>query len=83
MKKFNPAALAMAVGLLQVLLVLLVVIFAGLFEYAKDLLNLMSTLYFGLDTTFSGIIVGMFWAFVDGFVAGAIIAWLYNYFARE
>ena len=32
----------------------------------------------GLCPTFLGGIIGAIWAFIDGAIAGAIIAWVYN-----
>ena len=40
----------------------------------------LSELFIGFGPTFVGAIAGMVWAFVDGFVAGLLIAWLYNSF---
>jgi hypothetical protein len=32
----------------------------------------------GFSRSLGGAIVGMIWGFVDGFIAGALLAWLYN-----
>ena len=57
--------------------------FASLFGYGADLVDVISKLYFGYGTSFSGIITGTFWGLVDGFIAGALFAWIYNYFAEK
>jgi hypothetical protein len=35
----------------------------------------------GFSRSIGGAIVGMIWGFVDGFIGGALLAWLYNRFA--
>jgi membrane associated rhomboid family serine protease len=38
----------------------------------------LSSLYIGYGPTFVGAIAGAVWAFVDGLIAGVLIAWFYN-----
>lgn len=35
----------------------------------------------GFSRSVGGAIVGLIWGFVDGFIGGALLAWLYNRFA--
>ncbi len=37
---------------------------------------------FDYGPTLAGAFVGMLWAFVDGYIAGIVIAWIYNRLAR-
>jgi hypothetical protein len=47
------------------------------------LVTVLSSLYIGYSPTFLGGIIGGIWAFVDGAIAGAIIAWVYNLVAKK
>ena len=38
--------------------------------------------YRGYNMTVVGSFFGLIWAFVDGFIGGAIFAWLYNWLSR-
>lgn len=48
--------------------------------YAQDFLNVMASVYPGYHATASvgQVIVGALYGIVDGAIAGAIFAWLYN-----
>ncbi len=45
------------------------------------LVDVLSSVYVGYASTFLGGLIGGAWAFVDGFVAGLLLAFLYNVFA--
>jgi fructose-specific phosphotransferase system IIC component len=53
---------------------------ATFFGWGVELAGVLASLYIGFSPTFVGTIAGAVWAFVDGFVAGIMIAWLYNKF---
>ena len=50
--------------------------------YGKAFLEVMSSVYPGYKTvgTFGSVIVGTLYALVDGAIAGALFAWIYNAF---
>ena len=43
-----------------------------------DLIYTLGTWFLGFDATPLGSAAGGLWAFIDGFIVGAIIAWVYN-----
>ncbi len=51
--------------------------------YGQGLLDLMASLYPGYSATpsFGQVLIGTLYGLVDGAVAGAVFAWLYNTFA--
>jgi membrane protease YdiL (CAAX protease family) len=53
-------------------------------SYGQQFLQTMASAYPGYHATRSiaEVIVGTLYGFVDGFIAGAVLAWLYNQFAR-
>jgi hypothetical protein len=40
--------------------------------------TIIGRVYPGFGISPLGSVIGFFWAFIDGFIAGAIFAWLYN-----
>jgi hypothetical protein len=54
-------------------------------SYGQQFLQTMASAYPGYHATRSiaEVIVGTLYGFVDGLIAGAIFAWLYNQFAKS
>ncbi|MDE1970609.1 MAG: bacteriophage holin [Patescibacteria group bacterium] len=77
MNTCSPKALGVALGVLWALYVFFAGIFA-MYGWGSALVALLSSFYLGYGASFAGALIGAVWAFVDGFVAGAIIAWVYN-----
>jgi ABC-type Fe3+ transport system permease subunit len=70
----------LALGATCAILVFLLGIMASFFGWGVDAAQTLSSLFLGFGPTFVGTIAGAVWAFVDGLVAGILIAWLYNRF---
>ncbi len=70
----------LALAVTSALLTFLLGIMATFFGWGIELARALSSLYIGFQPTFVGTIAGAVWAFFDGFVAGVMIAWLYNRF---
>ncbi|MBU6142185.1 hypothetical protein KGO95_03685 [Patescibacteria group bacterium] len=81
--KCQPVALGVAIGALWAsyvfLLVPAVMWFGG---WGGGLIGPLGTLYLGYDLSLAGALIGAVWAFGDGFVAGVVIAWVYNKVAK-
>jgi hypothetical protein len=50
----------------------------GAVGWGRAMVDVLGSLYLGFRPTPLGSIIGGVWAFVDGAVGGAIVAWLYN-----
>jgi hypothetical protein len=83
MDRFNVKALSIAGGVLWGMYMLLIGWAAWLFNWGSGFVAAMSSVYIGFRPTFFGGIVGAVWGFIDGAVAGAIIAWVYNSVAKK
>lgn len=70
----------LAVAVTSATFTFLLGVMATLFGWGAGLAHVLSTLYIGFSPTFAGTIAGAVWAFAEGFVAGVMIAWLYNRF---
>lgn len=79
--KLNVKAMALAAGVLWGLALLLVGLANLVWEgYGVDFLELAASVYPGYTGAASlwQVIVGTLYGLVDGAIAGAVLAWLYN-----
>jgi TRAP-type mannitol/chloroaromatic compound transport system permease large subunit len=83
--KCNTKALSLASGILWGLAMLLMGL-ANLIwgSYGQQFLQTMSSVYPGYHASRSvaEVVVGTLYGAVDGLIAGAVFAWLYNQFAK-
>lgn len=70
----------LAMGLTSAIFVFVLGVMASFFGWGVEAARMLSSLFLGFGPTFVGTIAGAVWAFVDGLVAGLMIAWLYNRF---
>ena len=54
-----------------------------MFDGPTGEVTLIGRLYRGYSISPTGSVIGLLWAMVDGFVGGAIFAWLYNWIAAK
>jgi hypothetical protein len=50
----------------------------GVVGWGRPMIDVLGSLYVGFGPTLRGSVIGGAWAFVDGAVAGVVVAWLYN-----
>jgi len=82
--KLSPTALGLAGGIMWALIVCILTltsIWTG--GYATEVLNLIGNIYPGYQITVWGAFVGLVYGFIDGFLGGYILAWVYNIFAKK
>lgn len=79
--KLHPFGLGMSLGLLWGLCVLLMGLMAHYLEYGVEFVSSVGTLYVGYEKTILGSFIGAGFGFLDGFIMGLLIAWLYNCFS--
>ena len=81
--KLNVRALGLAGGIVWGLAIFLLTYWFLIFGYEGVTLARLSNVYLGYSVTWYGAFVGLIWGFVDGFIGGALLAWLYNKFAGQ
>ena len=81
MTRLSPNALGVAIGVLWAVYVLSVGITA-MFGWGTALVSAISSLYIGYGPSILGAVIGALWGFVDGYIAGLVIGWLYNKLAK-
>ena len=81
--KLSPLAMGLSLGIIWSLSFLSFCILSIYFGYGIGVVNALSALYIGFDiTTTVGILIGVAWSFLDAFLGGVILAFIYNLFAR-
>ncbi|MDC0390748.1 bacteriophage holin [Candidatus Thioglobus sp.] len=81
--KLNEKALAISLGVLWSLAILSLSIIAIMSEnYLHNVVEFFSSIYLGYSLSFTGILIGMVWAFIDAAIGGWLLAWLYNKLAK-
>jgi len=81
--RLKPCALALAVAILWGLgcgILGVVTIYTE--TYGHRLVELLANVYWGYAASWPGAFIGLFWAFLEGFVGTLILVWLYNGFTR-
>jgi len=81
MNRFAPHAFGVAIGVLWAAYVLFCGITA-IFGWGSALVEALSSLYIGYGPSVLGALAGAAWGFVDGYIAGLVIAWIYNRLAK-
>ena len=82
MQKINVKAFALAWGV-SFGVYFLFLGWVSILGWGDKIVEAISSFYIGYAPTFLGGIIGGIWAFFDGAIGGAIIALLYNVFAKE
>jgi hypothetical protein len=76
--KLNVKALALTAGILWGATVCLATLWLLIRGYDGTLISRLDHFYIGYSFSYVGAFVGLVWGFVDGVIAGAVFAWLYN-----
>ena len=80
--ELRKRALGLSLGLVWGLAILLTTWWFIIFERKAEILGKLNTIYLGYSVSWGGSFIGLIWGFVDGFIAGVLIAWLYGVFGK-
>ncbi len=76
--KLNVQAFALTCGIIWGVGLFLITWWIIAFSGVTDEPTIIGRVYLGYRISPLGSIIGLVWAFIDGLIAGAIFAWLYN-----
>lgn len=82
MSKLSLPGLTLGVGITWGLGMLLLGWAAGGLDWGTHMVDVLSSLYIGYDSSFLGGIIGGIWGFVDGAIGGFFVALFYNLFSK-
>jgi hypothetical protein len=80
--KLRIQAFGLATGIVMGLFVFLLTL-VSLWFGRGETIDALVVPFPGFSRSIGGAIVGLIWGFVDGFIGGALLAWLYNRFADK
>jgi hypothetical protein len=81
--KLDVKAMAITLGLIWGVALFGMTWWVILFDGATGEPTLIGRLYRGYSISPMGSVIGLIWAVPDGFIGGALIAWMYNFFAAS
>ena len=79
--KLSPKALALTLGLIWAAGLAVMTLLAANTGYLKQFADLWVGIYPYYEVSNLGALAGLAWGFVDGFIGGLVLAWVYNFFA--
>ncbi len=79
--RLSPLAFGLSLGIIWGVSVLMMGLLAHYFAYGTEFVGAMGVVYIGYESSIVGSIIGGLFGFIDAFVGGALIAWLYNVFS--
>ncbi|MFQ6017717.1 MAG: bacteriophage holin [Kiloniellaceae bacterium] len=80
--RLDVLSFALAFGIAMAALVFLVGIVTWITGFWGGAVDITAKVYIGYAPTLLGSIIGGLWGFVEGFIFGALLAWLYNVVRR-
>ena len=80
--ELRKRALGLTLGFLWGLTILFCTWWVILFGKEGVILRNLGDIYFGYTVSWGGGFIGFIWGFVDGFIGGVLIAWLYGVFSK-
>ena len=78
MKKLNATALGLSFGIIWGLAMALAVIVSMYANWGGAFINVVGSVYFGVESTWLGALYGAVWGCIDGFIGLFLMAWIYN-----
>jgi hypothetical protein len=82
MMKLDIRAFGLSLGIIWAIGSFLLGILATLSGQGKEIVDIIGSFYIGYAATIKGSLIGAVWAFIDAFIGGALLAWLYNKVAK-
>ncbi len=79
--RLSPLAFGLSLGLVWGASVLIMGLIAFYFAFGTEFVTAMGVLYINYEATVIGSLIGGLYGFIDAFIGGLVIAWLYNIFA--
>ena len=76
-------ALGLALGLVWGFTVMFSTLWLLFKGSSGEIISQLKYFYLGYTFSYEGAVIGFMWGFLDGFIVGVAIAWLYNYLSMK
>lgn len=80
--KLDTISFGIAAGIFWGVTMFICTLLAFYTGYSTDFLRIIQSLYLGYRISLGGSFIGLIYGFIDAFIAGFILAWLYNKISR-
>jgi len=80
--ELRKRALGMALGIILGLAILLGTWWLLLWDSPGEIFSKLASFCIGYSYSWGGAVIGMIWGFAYGFIAGVLIAWIYDLFCK-
>lgn len=78
--KLSPHKVGLTFGFVWAIFLAFLTILALLFPpYGKEFITAVASVYPGYTISGGGVIVGFIYGFIDWYIGGVILVWVYNY----
>lgn len=82
--KLNPHKVGLSLGLVWAIALALLTVLAILFPpYGKEFITVIASVYPGYSISWAGVVMGFIYGFIDWYIGGVILAWVYNYVNKK
>lgn len=81
-KKLCAICLGLSLGIIWSVSLLLIGILS-ISDHGVAFVHSIGKFYIGYSPTWLGSLIGAAWGFLDAFIGGLVLAWLYNYFVKH
>ncbi|MEM1243255.1 MAG: bacteriophage holin [Pseudomonadota bacterium] len=78
LSRISVVGLGIGLGAMWCISVLFMGLMAWWFGWGTAMVEDLAIYYIGYGPSFSGIVLGIIWSFIDGFIGGVILAFFYN-----
>ncbi|MCD1293568.1 hypothetical protein CUJ83_00970 [Methanocella sp. CWC-04] len=82
-KEIKPVQFGLALGIIWGFGVLMLGLMATFLGWGVQAVSTIGSVYLGYELSVIGSIIGLIWAIVDGFIAGFLIAYIYNVLTKS
>lgn len=76
--KLSACSLAVAMGLTNGLGLMILAWSSWQWGFGGGMVTIISSVYHGYDASLMGGLFGLGWGFIDGFIFGLLVGWIYN-----
>ena len=81
--RLHPLSFALGLGVFWAIILFVAGILAMYTGFAQGFVSTLGSLYVYYKPNWAGCFIGAIWGFIDLFIAGYLIAWLYNFFHEK
>ncbi len=76
--KLHSVKFGLAIAIVWSVVTFIMALTSMYLGWCDQMQEVLSSIYIGYMPTWTGAFIGLVWAFIDAFIGGFLVAWLYN-----